>query len=425
MSNSRLSIGNYKKFLIILVILIFLLAGIGITLLVVLQHHGGSEGTATTSEISTNSTPSYTTTTSITNTTTITTKSPTITTTRITTQASEKTSINLEKTTVARSTSIETTYTTTQFQTTTPTDDTSCNSTNFPATFLFAYSNDLSSGTVLDSWKKFQSYRTFHSWFGSVRFDTGKIDVQFHKNKGDVTSTISKNLPNPKYGFQNSSIGSNVFEAIEKFFSNTQAPVCGSRVVVLLKRYSNEADISRLVSLIRYYHSIVHVIISATPSGGSQPKVMYSVASKTNGMGSFTNDEHFKDVIYYLPLYGPAYPVYATTMQVSGNGTQTLPDLNLPASSDYLIEITCQDHFPLDSFQKLTLRWANAGASGHLTVESSVALHGITLASGWNSFHEVNYSMSLDYNYTGPYVQNLQIRVYSEIVTNSWLPYSD
>ncbi|CAO4363152.1 unnamed protein product [Caenorhabditis nigoni] len=78
-----------------------------------------------------------------------------------------------------------------------------------------------------------------------------------------------------------------------KFFSNTQEPVCGSRILVLLKRYPNEADNSLLVSLIRYHHAIVHVMTSATPSGGSQKETMYTVASKTNGIGAFEYDEHF------------------------------------------------------------------------------------------------------------------------------------
>ncbi|CAO4367050.1 unnamed protein product [Caenorhabditis nigoni] len=113
------------------------------------------------------------------------------------------------------------------------------------------------------------------------------------------------------------SIGSNIFDVFENFFSNTVAPVCGSIIVVLLKRYPNETDISRIVSLIRYHHAIVHVITSIAPSGGSQSKTMYSVASKTNGMGTFQNDNYYWDAIYYLPLYQPPYPIYATTIQIS------------------------------------------------------------------------------------------------------------
>ncbi|PIC53888.1 hypothetical protein B9Z55_003387 [Caenorhabditis nigoni] len=243
-------------------------------------------------------------------------------------------------------------------------------------------------------------------------------------SSSDVNATIKNNLPEPNQGFQNSSTGSNVFNVIEKFFSNTQAPVCGSIICILLKRYPNEEDISGLVSLIRSHHAIVHVITSAAQSGGSQPKTMYSVASKINGMGAFEHDEHFKDVADELPMFSSPYPVYATTVQVTGSGTIGLPDLYLPLSNDYWVAITYQDHVPIDSFQSLNLRWVNPSDSGSFTVVAGAYYAG-TYAYDYFTFHATNYKMTLDYNYSGPDVQNLQIRVYSQTPLNNWLPYSD
>ncbi|CAO4363139.1 unnamed protein product [Caenorhabditis nigoni] len=179
--------------------------------------------------------------------------------------------------------------------------DISCNPGTNSSTFLFAYSNDLPPSAVLDTWNSIIStvvryYIEVYSWHGSIRFDIENMDsIQFWTNIEDANSTIANNLPDPNRGFQNSSIGSNVFDVIEKFFSNTEVPVCGSRIFILLKRYPNESDISRLVSLIRSHYSVVHVITSATPSGGSQPKAMYSVASKTNGIGAVEYDENLKE----------------------------------------------------------------------------------------------------------------------------------
>ncbi|PIC13678.1 hypothetical protein B9Z55_027547 [Caenorhabditis nigoni] len=230
-------------------------------------------------------------------------------------------------------------------------EDTSCDPTVLPQSLLFAYSNDLSPQTVSDTLYALATIRNDwcvgSTWFGSVRFDfTGNIDIVFNSGFEDINSTIYDNLPDPSQGFQNSSIGSNVFDVIEfkpllsltllqNFFSNTEAPVCGSVIVILLKRYPNEADISRLVSLIRYHHAVLHVITSTTPSGRSQQNTMYSMASKTNGMGAFEYDENFR-------VAGGTY----------------------------------------------------------------IAL--------LEDFHQVNYSMSLDYNYSGQDVQNLQIRIYAE-----------
>ncbi|CAO4363165.1 unnamed protein product [Caenorhabditis nigoni] len=254
------------------------------------------------------------------------------------------------------------------------------------------------------------------------------MNMKFHTNIEDVNSTIANNLPNPNQGYQNSSIGSNVFDVIEKFFSNTVAPVCGSRIVVLLKRYPNEVDNSRIVSIIRSHHAIVHVINSPTPSGGSQPKAMYSVSSKTNGMGAIEHDEYFYRGIWWFPLYGVNYPVYSTTIQVSGSGTKTLLNFH-PIISDWCkIAITYQDHFPIDSFQNFNLRWDNPLNSGKFTFdlrEVSTYWSFGTYVTNYISFQNVDYKMTLDYSYFGQDVENLQIRIYSAIPLNNWLPYSD
>ncbi|CAO4363153.1 unnamed protein product [Caenorhabditis nigoni] len=208
-----------------------------------------------------------------------------------------------------------------------------------------------------------------YSWYGSVRFDTENVNIEFHTNYNDTNSTIQNNLPDPNQGFQNSSIGSNALDAIEKFFSNTQAPVCGSIIVILLKRYPNEADTSRLVSLIRYHHAIVHVLASATPSGGSQPKTMYSVASNTNGIGPFESDDAFSYIISSFPIFLTPYIVYATTCQVTGSGTISLPDFHSPIPDNYWIAITFQDH-DSGSFDSNT---------------APTARNGGTYACGWNN----------------------------------------
>ncbi|UMM40060.1 hypothetical protein L5515_016837 [Caenorhabditis briggsae] len=409
------------------VLALAILVAVSIILLLVLPKHSHRTVWATTSRTASESTSTFTTT-KIPITTTIktsrtapdsthtstTTKIPITTTTQIFTQTSEKTSRNFEETTVARTTvasgtSIKTTYTTARFPTTTSTSDTSCNSTIFPSTFLFAYSNDLLSETVLDTFNKFSSYLKHYSWFGSVRFDIETIDIQFHK--GDANPTIANNLPDPNQGFQNSKIGSNVFDVIEKFFSNTQAPVCGSIIF----------------SLIRYHHAIVHVMTSATPSGGSQSKAMYSVASKTNGMGMVEYDENFPDAIDWLPLFSAPYPIYAATIQVSGSGTKTFPDFYSPSARMYWVGITYQDHVPIDSFQYLKFCLTNHQGNASFSVSS----RDLSYWDDGNYFCQpswlmnVYYKITLDYNYLGGDMQHLQFRIYTITPNSNWLPYSD
>ncbi|CAO4362907.1 unnamed protein product [Caenorhabditis nigoni] len=311
-------------------------------------------------------------------------------------------------------------------------DDNSCNAGTFPQTALFAYSNDLPTATVIDSWEYFvdvKSYGDNYSWFGSARFDIENIDMQFYTTINQ--STILNSLPDPTQGFLNSSIGSNVFDVIEKFFSNTQAPVCGARILVLLKRYPNKADTSRLVSLIRSHHAIVDVITSSTPSGGSQPKAMYSVASKTNGLGAFEEDEAFGWITHYLPLYDVPYLVYAVNVQVSGKGTITLPNFHPSDSYYYQIFITFQDHVDDESMRRLSLRWTNP-EDPEYSADYTIYLLDVFMYWGGgtyvaNEFYilNVNLNMTLEYSYSGQDVQNIQIRIESSIPPSNWLPYID
>ncbi|CAO4363143.1 unnamed protein product [Caenorhabditis nigoni] len=303
-------------------------------------------------------------------------------------------------------------------------NSTSCSPSTYPQTFLFAYSNDLPSATVVSTWNTILYYNSFFSWYGSVRFDTENINMEFHKTKNELSPYFQHNQPDPNQGFKNPNIGSNVFDVIEKFFSNTEAPVCGSIICILLKRYPNEADSSRLASLIRSHHSIVHVITSATPSGGSEPKTMYSVASKTNGIGAFEYDNYFQEVTAWLQYSGNPY--YATNVQVSGTGTKILPDFHPPQSGDYWIAVTFQDHVPIDSLKMFNLRWTNSQDPGNLYVSWTTGFwEGGTYMNHNSKFYNINYKMALDYNYSGKDVQNLQIRIYSYPLPNNWLPYSD
>ncbi|CAO4363140.1 unnamed protein product [Caenorhabditis nigoni] len=50
---------------------------------------------------------------------------------------------------------------------------------------------------------------------------------------------------------------------------------------------------------------------------------------------------------------------------------------------------------------------------------------GGTYAWDYEKFLEQIYSISLDYNYLGQDVQNIQIRFYSRDLPGNWLPYSD
>ncbi|UMM21992.1 hypothetical protein L5515_003435 [Caenorhabditis briggsae] len=86
------------------------------------------------------------------------------------------------------------------------------------------------------------------------------------------------------------------------------------------------------------------------------------------------------------------------------------------------------DHAPIDAFRNLNLRWTNSQDHENFSVNSNNITNGWyggTYVGNRNNFYGGHYNMTLDYNYSGQDVQNLQIRIYSNEPTSNWLPYSD
>ena len=65
---------------------------------------------------------------------------------------------------------------------------------------------------------------------------------------------------------------------------------------IIMKRLPNTQDISQMASLLQQRHSHITVIISENPSGGLYQDTMYKLASQTNGLCFFEEDEMFGEV---------------------------------------------------------------------------------------------------------------------------------
>lgn len=198
---------------------------------------------------------------------------------------------------------------------------------------------------------------------------------------------------------------------------------------ILVKRYPNEADISGILSRIRSHHTIVHVMTSSTPAGGTQAKAVYNVASKTNGLGAFETDDRFSDMIGRFPMFATPYPVYANVVRASGSGSIELSPFMPPTADDYWVAITYQDHLPIDSFKSVRLSWVSLDSSNSasfpITIGDIPEEDGGTYAAGWFAFQQLTYNMSFSYEFGDSNVESLQVRIYSGKPLDHWLPYSD
>ncbi|KAF1755957.1 hypothetical protein GCK72_012410 [Caenorhabditis remanei] len=104
---------------------------------------------------------------------------------------------------------------------------------------------------------------------------------------------MGSKFPDPSLSFTSSETGSDVLKVISKFINNTEVPICGSRIFILLKRFPNEQDITELIAQMRKYRVYVYIATSLPPSGGSHPETIRRLTTQTNGLDYYYEDSSF------------------------------------------------------------------------------------------------------------------------------------
>uniref|UniRef100_A0A1I7TTT3 SEA domain-containing protein n=1 Tax=Caenorhabditis tropicalis TaxID=1561998 RepID=A0A1I7TTT3_9PELO len=167
------------------------------------------------------------------------------------------------------------------------------------STFLFSYSNDFDSATVLDAFNYFFERTGSDDHFNklaNIRFDMKTQDeFEFHSDWSDFQSSVQSNLPNTSLALFKT-VGSDVLDMINRFLENDQVSICGSRIFVLTKRYPNEMDTTELVSKLRQFHVELTFVASRNSCGSWNPDVLCNLALRTNGHTFFDDD----DQIFYF-----------------------------------------------------------------------------------------------------------------------------
>ncbi|CAO4363179.1 unnamed protein product [Caenorhabditis nigoni] len=317
-----------------------------------------------------------------------------------------------------------------------------------PATFLFAYSNDLD---YIDVEKIYAVYdiltqygsTTKYVIAATARFDTKtKEEIVFHG--GDTLrdsyltarNYIQEQKVDPSQSFENSETGSDVLDMLEKFVDSSHPKICGSHAIILMKRSPNEVEISRIVRKIRQYNIQLGIGIEDPSSGGLFPGTMYDLAAKTNGVCSFGSV--IGRAFSTLPTWGLTNVYYSLNIKVSGTGTMTLPTLPVRVKLSALIGV--RSTATAESFQNLTLSWRNP-QNGTVTSftrtreqlnttyyfedlerSESTNLNVFTLGN-FLDLEAATYEVKLDYNYSME--DTILIRMLSYRPIDHWLPFQD
>ncbi|CAL2027942.1 unnamed protein product [Caenorhabditis brenneri] len=272
--------------------------------------------------------------------------------------------------------------------------------------------------------------------FGIIRFDTTtQGDFTFGTDWSPINTYFKSHLPTPSLSFASKDAGSDVLQMVDRFLDNTKAPVCGSELFILTKRYPNGTDISQLISKIRRYHSAVTFMASRKPSGGNSPEMMYDLASRTNGLCGFDDDNKMGYSIEFFPTCFNPFLIYAVNPLVSGKGNVQLPPISIPSESfvGFWFSMTVQDSGPINVVQTALLSWSNTtvyNKGSHIGLKDKDSgddvLYGNHI-SNWEDMNKAIYSMTLDYEYLDSKSRRLQIRVHgrSSNPVNYWPPFDN
>ncbi|PIC53801.1 hypothetical protein B9Z55_003349 [Caenorhabditis nigoni] len=266
--------------------------------------------------------------------------------------------------------------------------------------------------------------------YGFERYSLLRIDdveengmQDFEGNFNDIVQ--SKIQTDPTRSFPSTETGSDVLAAINKYIiENSPARVCGTVMLVLLKRMPNENDASETAQLLREHHINLYVISSKTPSGGSNMATMYKLASEVNGLCFYDSEDYFVNAIKHMGMGREPNLVYAYNPKVSWKDTLVMPQMKIGGvpgvSQNVTIAFTIHDTPTPSTFRNLTLAWTGSETSGYSVVTSeSIKEFGDTNHHGFlQELPTDTYDMTLDYTYFSDAVVELQFRVYTgEILT--------
>ncbi|CAL2027926.1 unnamed protein product [Caenorhabditis brenneri] len=371
-------------------------------------------------------------------------KTSTVTTTTSTTAKTTTTTEKSRTTTIVTTTAPSTTKmtvslptTTTYISTTTssyspgPTQSFSCSPLD-STSFVFAYSTDLDITTVNNAFAYFDADSLFPHFttFAVLRFDTKhEEEFVYSIDFNQIVDYVKFHQPNDSLGFNDENIGSDVLKKIETFLDNTQIPVCGSKMVILVKRYPIEVDISSIVSKLQKYHSYPNIMASNTPSGGSHPETLYDLATKTNGICAFDDDALISVATNSLVAWLHPFLIYATNPEVSSSGVVQLPSFLASNENSYYLTMTIQDSEPPTTVKTALWSWSN-NIDHNQTGYNNGCVLGRCFGNHVNSdyaFKVPAYVMRLQYNYSDTTVKRLQLRIYGQNndLGNDWLPYDN
>uniref|UniRef100_A0A1I7T462 Cadherin domain-containing protein n=1 Tax=Caenorhabditis tropicalis TaxID=1561998 RepID=A0A1I7T462_9PELO len=267
----------------------------------------------------------------------------------------------------------------------------------------------------------------------NVRFDV-KLEEQINytNDTSNFSTSINSHLPDPSLGFANDSTGSDVLNVIEKFLNNSQTPICGSSVFILLKRNPDVIQTNEIVRKLQENHVFVRTIGMNSLLGGSVSPILYNISSETNGLFIYADsdsiDESVDDCTNNILNQ---YLLYSTNPIVSGKGQMELPLLQTPdyfeQTLSVFIDITVQNHPLTDNFHLLNLTLTDTHENYQTVL---IDKDNIWNFNGYYSTFiflksKQDFDVTLTYDYGSAAQESLEIRMSINQAIPNWPPYGN
>ncbi|EFO90043.1 hypothetical protein CRE_21517 [Caenorhabditis remanei] len=236
----------------------------------------------------------------------------------------------------------------------------------------------------------------------------------------NFNASIFSHPPDPSLGYGDKTIGSDLYKVLKKFLNNKTFSTCGAIVVILVKRYPNESNVSDIIYQLRSNHILVYITVDSIPSGGSNSATLFEMSSKTNGYCVFASDY---DLIFAFQsmgaiLYTP-YQFVAQNFVVTGSGRIELPVFKTPIHEGWVqwtrVVITVQDHTLDNSFVSVnyTISSTDGVVAYKFPSDHDDQRHGTGQADLVASNGTLHYKWTIDYQYSTNTPQIIECRMYS------------
>ncbi|CAL2027893.1 unnamed protein product [Caenorhabditis brenneri] len=288
-----------------------------------------------------------------------------------------------------------------------------------PTTYLFAFSNDIDPYFIQHYRYEIASIRLEDSpkfqTIAYVRFDVQEEEeIVYHESVNDWFSSLDKfttdntvaSLPGQE---------TDILNVLQRFMSNTRAPICGARIVAFTKRLLRNNNTQHIVNQLNKNHIALFTFGFKDNVEDETDWSMWRVASQTLGYGTFTQ----KDAHYPVPFLENHNCIWAQNTSMGGYIARGIKP-RLTTTQEMIAAFVVNSNIDARPIELLGLRWRSGTYLGLIESTDKNYLSYNALINHYNLFPNDyqlapdTYEIYVEINDASRIDRDLYVRIYSE-----------